>query len=417
MNVTYPPCPRPGHSAGTVSRDGVQDRGGRKRQRWRCTLPDGDFHRFMGAVSRTHLEEQEAKVCVTCDSQIGQHQGPASPWRFDYLIEEIADALVGLGRGGSYTEVAQRARFQAWNGSRAYKRGKTTVVNGQLAADWLARFGPVVCAPYRETEWPETLVLDSTEFKYTNSWTGRSEQLFTVLAAYGYPAGHEKGRLWALAASPTDNGPAWKEFLKTLPGKPSVVILDDDNGIRSGVRLRWPGAHTPNFHQCEHHLYANARKAMNRDKLPDVHELHDLLNTAFTSPGDWAAFETAVMQSRRSELQRWVAHWSPRLQSQLAIRATHPGGTPEHWANGAIEHPIKLTRQVIGNRAWTLRNRTRMNLLLDLVRLRVNKADNPRLYTAAIRDHLLTNAGVPSHTSAIADPDDANGRRIDSLRR
>lgn len=58
-----------------------------------------------------------------------------------------------------------------------------------------------------------------------------------------------------------------------------------------------------------------------------------------------------------------------------------------------------------------------MNLLLDLVRLRVNKADNPRLYTAAIRDHLLTNAGVPSHTSAIADPDDANGRRIDSLRR
>jgi len=78
MDLTYPPCPRPGHSAGTVSRDGVQDRGGRRRQRWRCTLSNGDFHRFMGAVSRTHLERQEATVCVTCDSQIGQHQGPAA---------------------------------------------------------------------------------------------------------------------------------------------------------------------------------------------------------------------------------------------------------------------------------------------------------------------------------------------------
>jgi len=34
----------------------------------------------------------------------------------------------------------------------------------------------------------------------------------------------------------------------------------------------------------------------------------------------------------------------------------------------------------------------------------------------AIRDHPLANDGLPVHTSAIADPDDANGTRVYSLR-
>lgn len=416
--MTNPECPRPGHEAGTVSRDGIQDRGGRKRQRWRCTMPDQTFHRFMGAVSRTRLDDHDgaALTCVSCDSAVSPHQGPATPWRFDYLIEEVADALVALGNGGSYTEVSEHARAHAWKAGRSPKRGTNTTVNGQLAANWLARFGPVVTAGHLETSWPDTLVLDSTKFTYQDTWTGRRKQLFTVLAAYGYPTGEERGRLWALVASPTDDGPAWRDFLKTLPGKPRVVILDDDKGIQSGVRLRWPGRHTPALHQCEHHLYANARRAMDRDWLPDIHPLHDLLNVAFTSPAAWAAFEDAVNRSRRRELQAWVARWSPRLRAQLLRRASHPPDMPGHWANGAVEHSLQVTRRVIGNRAWTLRNRARANLLLTLVRLRVNKADSSRAYEAAIRTHLLDHRGHPAVTDPVADQDVA-GVRTYSLRR
>jgi hypothetical protein len=162
-----------------VSRDGVQRRGGRERQRWRHTRPDGIFHRFLGAVSRTRVPEAVG-VCPTCDSRLDAHQGPSAPWRYDYLVEEIAAALLSLGKGETYTAVSERARAQAWNGRRTYRRGPTTVVNGQLVADWLATFGPVVCAPHRETSWPETLVLDSTESVHTDRWTGLRSQLFPL---------------------------------------------------------------------------------------------------------------------------------------------------------------------------------------------------------------------------------------------
>ncbi|MHB8188689.1 MAG: hypothetical protein ACYDDU_22025 [Dermatophilaceae bacterium] len=62
-------------------------------------------------------------------------------------------------------------------------------------AVWLDRFGSVIAGAYVETAWPETLVLDSTKVVWTNPRGGGTEQLFTVLAAWGYPAGAKRGRL------------------------------------------------------------------------------------------------------------------------------------------------------------------------------------------------------------------------------
>jgi hypothetical protein len=89
-----------------------------------------------------------------------------------------------------------------------------------------------------------------------------------------------------------------------------------------------------------------------------------------------------------------VTHWAPLLQTQIVRRATQPAGVPGHWANGAIEDPIRIAREVIGDRAWTLRNRTRLNLLLDLVRLRINKLDSQAAYATAIRKHLDATGGA-----------------------
>jgi len=111
-----------------------------------------------------------------------------------------------------------------------------------------------------------------------------------------------------------------------------------------------------------------------------------------------------------------VTHWAPLLQAQLVRRAAQPADQPGQWANGAIEDPIRTAREVIGDRAWTLRHRTRLNLLLELVRLRINKLDSQVAYAAAIRKHLDSTGGRPTHTAAIADQDDADGRRAYSLR-
>jgi hypothetical protein len=411
--VAKPDCPRPGCSGGTVSKEGFHQRDGVRRQRWLHTLADGSHHRFTGALSVARADGGPS-VCLACRSPLTAGHGPAAPARFGFDVETVAEALVGLGRGASYTEVAQRARAQTPERGRTYARGPRTVVNGQTAANWLARFGPIVAASHQETAWPETLVLDSTVFTHTDTWTGRRAQLFTVHAAYGYPAGSSEGRLWALASSPTNTAADWQAFLASLTGRPKVVVLDDDKAIQAGVRQCWPGGSGPHLHQCEHHLYARARAAMERDQLPDIHPLHEQLNVAFTSPQAWAEFAAAVHANRRVELAAWVDHWGPQLQGQLIRRAAHPAGVPGHWANGAIEHPLKLVGAVVGRRAWTLRNRARMDLLLELVRLRVNKQDNARRYTLAITEDLT--AGGHTHCIPdIADQDIA-GAKVYSLR-
>jgi hypothetical protein len=125
---------------------------------------------------------------------------------------------------------------------------------------------------------------------------------------------------------------------------------------------------------------------------------------------------------RRSLLQplitalRWVGHWAPLLRNQLARRAAHPASKLGRWANGAIEDSIQTAREVIGDRAWPLRNRTPLNLLLELVRLRINKLDSQIAYASAVRKHLDSTGGRPTHSAAIADQDDADGRRAYSLR-
>lgn len=155
-----PKCPR-GCQSEKVVRDGVQRMGGRERQRYRCVRTNGDFHRFVGegALSRTRGDGHSCGEC---------HDG------------------------------------QDW-------RAVTTVASGQTVADWLSKFGSVVAAPHAEEAWPEPVVLDSTRFLYKDARTGATSQLFCVLAAWGYPAGATKGRLWRLRAYPLQDAATWEK--------------------------------------------------------------------------------------------------------------------------------------------------------------------------------------------------------------
>ncbi|MFO8076721.1 MAG: hypothetical protein R6T85_11460 [Egibacteraceae bacterium] len=376
-------------------RDGVQRRGGRERQRFRCVAPDGSFHRFLGPSTRTRATENH---CEECDNDIAAHQGPASPWRFEYLVREVSEALVALGRGMSYTDAARRARQAANRGREKPARQPT---NGQTVAEWVADFVPVVAAPHTETAWPDqTLVLDATEFQWTNPRTGTSQQLFAVLAAWGYPSEGEP-RLWRLAASPRDDGAAWQRFLAELPGTPQSVVSDRDYAIVGAVQRHWnnqvPG------HLSEHHLWAKGLQALRRDGAARYSStLNDLLGDALRSNAGWNAFRDLVLgDPALPSTQRWVRHWDKRLQAQTARRDQ----LPEHYSTGAIEAAIATTREVLERRAWTFRNLHRMNLLLELVRLRINRCDDPRAYASELRRHLTArNGAVPRRYRHITDP-------------
>ncbi len=69
-----------------------------------------------------------------------------------------------------------------------------TVVNGQMVAEWRGEFVPVVANRHAETEWPETGVVDSTEYQDSSMRTGEQRQLFAVPAVWGYPAATGRAR-------------------------------------------------------------------------------------------------------------------------------------------------------------------------------------------------------------------------------
>ena len=121
---------------------------------------------------------------------------------------------------------------------------------------------------HAETEWPETIVCDSTEFWGTHPATCHKMLLFCVLAVFGYETGVARGRLWALHASHHRNAAAWNEVFELLPGTPRLVVSDDDQAIKNLVAAQWPqttprrnwssGAAEPFWLNGEYHLRQNA---------------------------------------------------------------------------------------------------------------------------------------------------------------
>ena len=379
-------CPR-GHPEGRVVRDGIQRDGGRPRQRWRC--PGGSYHRFLGVVSRTYTS---IETCVECENHLAPYEGPAAPAQFEYLIREIAGALVDVGRGSTYTDAARRAHMQAvLNTPGKHVR---EVKNGQTVAEWMADFVPVVTAPHAQSRWPEVLVLDSVPFW----WRGIGEvktktPLYSILAAYGYDANGKNGKLWRLEAHPTQTVPAWEEFLARLPGDPVSIIADEDIAIRGAIMAHWGTAFwTDRYHSCEYHLQAGGSEVLNR--AGGSSELRTMFHTALASREAWDSFETVVEKSGTLAMKTWVIIHGEQIRRQSLRR----GSIPPVYANGALENSLNRVRTMITDRAFSFRNRARLNLLLELIRLGQLRADNAADYATAIRAHLIQYNGHPKRS-------------------
>lgn len=389
--------------------------GKRKRQRFRCQAPDGSFHGFVPPVPR---QRAEFGVCEACDNHVRVYEGPVVQRRGLYEVREIAEALAAIANGVTYTEAARRTRGRYWGAGGKGVRKPSSVEGGQTVAEWLHQFGPVIAETWAETEWPECVVLDSTEFMHTDPRTGVRGQLFVVMAAWGYPAGETNGRLWRLEARPTDKNVDWQEFLEALPGRPASVVCDRDYAIIGGVQRRWGrGRNAVPIHICEHHLWQKGMEALRRDGLAAYGTaLPSLLSDAFKSLKGWDAFAQAVAaEPAAASTRRWVRHWDKRMRVQTARRAS----LPAHYSTGALDPKLRDVRQMLDRRKWTFRNRTRLNLLLDLVRLHINRADDVTRWTSLIRAHLETNGGQSAYPRRMADPmsyDPATGNRSYTLR-
>lgn len=382
-----PACPRPGHEGFRVVKDGRY--GTPARQRFRCTSPSGDFHRFTPSLPRTVVAPG---VCDDCDNTVAPHQGPVASRRYGVPLREVSAALVAVGSGSTYTRAADRARALGGRRRVAADRG------GQLVAEWLDTLGPHVLAPYKETEWPDALVLDSTSFKDTNRVTGVQTLAFNVLAAYGYPArGTGRQRLWLLRSFHRATQREWATFLQSWPTDtpPRVVVYDGDDAIAKGVRAVWPIQPGPSFPQpylyvCEWHLRRRIVKALTSDGvlLPGS-PIEARLDTAFRRSEAWEEFTDAT--AGLPATTRWLARFGPEIAQQIAVRHLLP------WphATGALDTPLGRVRDFLDSRSFVLRNQRRLDVTLGLMRLHLNSVDSERDYRKHLRRALDQRAGVP----------------------
>jgi len=78
-----------------------------------------------------------------------------------------------------------------------------------------------------------------------------------------------------------------------------------------------------------------------------------------------------VLAADLPKTAKWVRHWDKQLTAQNARRAS----IPPHYSTGALDPQIAVVRQFLERRRWTFRNKARMDALLSLIRLHVNRRD------------------------------------------
>ena len=197
---TLPKCPT--HSGSSVREQGTY--GNPPRPRLRCS--------YEGADGQTHKHglRPAPKPAGVWDELPGSKYG----------LEEVATALVDLARGATYTGTARRIQVNhGWaDFDGIHEVPEATAVSGATVAGWLDRFGAVIAAEYAEREWPQSLVLDSTEFVRTNPRTGWFASTSTAgmwwrtgpsCSSVPSPTSRRRGRPRQTTAARSDPGPRY----------------------------------------------------------------------------------------------------------------------------------------------------------------------------------------------------------------
>jgi hypothetical protein len=358
-------------------------------------------------------EESWHSSCEHCERRLERREGPQAPRHYQFVARGIAEALQAVGAGSSYMRASRVTRDRARRFRIDVETGELRESDhGQLLADWVEVFAPVVFEAHRPAAWPAegSLLLDHLPFRVRAlDASGRripaGKAAFDVFCGVGFYAG--KPRLWLAQAFASAHPANWSAFLGTLPGSPKRIVCDAHGGMLAAIEARWPQAE---LHQCEWHLQHAldrlvAKEARN-DPGEELHELREHAERALVGPSSWHHFVRAVRAAENESLEHWIAVNAATIEAQFARRALTPHRAPDMpLTTAALEQITRPIAAALYPRRYALKNRERLNRLLMLLQLHVNGDDDTRVYARAIRTHLESNGGRPlRRRRALADP-------------
>jgi len=400
-------CPRPEHEGSRVRFDGQYGKPGHRRQLYRCVPANGDRpHRFTELLPR---EEAWRDACETCERPVRLHEGPHAARRYQFVARGIAEALVAVGVGASYRQAGLVARERARRLRTDPETGEPRETrHGQLVADWVEVFAPIVFEPHRPRAWPATgsLLLDDLPFSVRDPDTGRFRIAFRVFSAAGFERGRPK--LWRVEAFPDASQANWEAFLRALEGAPPRVVCDNHYGLNGAVRAAFPEAE---LYLCEWHLRHALERLMAKIRKSDEHRaaidaLLPRVEAAFTGPSFWKPFVRDAHAADIPRLSDWLEGAGRVVEDQFrrrGPRGLRPIDTP--LSTSPMDGLIAPIRDALHPRRYGLRNRERTNRLLLLMQLNANRLADPLAYARSIRAWLEANGGRPRLTRrAVTDP-------------
>jgi hypothetical protein len=327
-------------------------------------------------------------------------EGQSGARAYAYSARDVAHGLARVAQGDSYRRAAAHTRAHARRGrGRVDYYRKDGVVrvrrgdkDGQLVANWVDVFAPVVCWPLGHPAWPERMVVDSVSFVVHTGVPRRTLHLFAVV---GYDPPRYEPELWLVRPSPAKDQAAWEDFFDLLPGTPSHVIADMDATIELAVDARFPRPRQPRpeYRWSDYHVKKALANVL--APLPPPHPLWKELDQALTSTRRWDAFAAAVDAEHQNGVPlpatlNWFAKYGPRIRQQTIGRLpqqAHSTGSVE-----AVNHWLKRT---LSQRAPHLGNRRRTVKLLDLLTVGYNHQDDEVAFAVAIRKYLEGHHGRP----------------------
>jgi hypothetical protein len=353
-------------------------------------------HRFTELLPR---EEAWHDDCETCERPVHLHEGPHAARHYQFVARGIAEALVAVGGGASYRQAALVARERARRLRPDPETGEPRMTrHGQLVADWVEVFAPVVFEPHRPGAWPTagSLLLDDLPFSVRDPASGRFRIAFRVFCAAGFEAGRPK--LWRVAAFPDASQANWEAFLRSLEGAPPRVVCDNHHGLNGAVRAAFPEAE---LYLCEWHLRHALERLMakirtSEEHRPAIEVLLPRVEAAFTGPAFWEPFVRDAHAADLPRLSDWLEGAGRIVEDQFrrrGPRGLRPADMPLSTSpmDGLIE-PIRAT---LHPRRYGLKNRERTNRLLLLMQLHANRQDDVLAYAKSIRAWLEVNGGRP----------------------
>jgi hypothetical protein len=178
------------------------------RQRYRCEYPAGTVHTF----------SQPAEIA---SYSTGEPLPSALIRSYRHDVAEIASALVAIGRGASYRQAAVNS-----------SAGSST--NGQLVANWVKVFGPVVTGAGLPRRWPAIAAVGAFTLRPRPDDDG-----LVVQIAVGAAAPTSFPRLWDARIASRRPG-QWRAFFERHAGSPKVLITQRGSEPAAVALRVWP---------------------------------------------------------------------------------------------------------------------------------------------------------------------------------